>query len=113
MINKRDAAPEEVNESTHINIPSMTEFIAVNEEFTAINNEELNEGLVEDIRENLIDKPIAKIKELYKKYIGAAPRKEIASNAKAMVIMIATMAAENKAIAQAVLSESEETEEEN
>ena len=106
MINKRDAIPAEVNESGHMNIPSMAEFIAVNEASESIKDEKLNEGIVEDIRENLIGKPITKIKELYKKYIGADPRKEIASNAKAMITMIATMAAENKVIAKAVLMES-------
>jgi hypothetical protein len=68
--------------------------------------EEANEGTVEDIRTNLIDKPIAKIKDLYKKYIGNDPAKNIAGNAKAMVTMIATMAAENKELASKLLSES-------
>ena len=68
--------------------------------------DDVNEGTVEDIRSNLIDKPIAKIKELYKKYLGKSPAANIAGNAKAMVTMIATMAAENKELASKLLSES-------
>lgn len=74
----------------------------------SVDESKINEGVVEDIRANLIDKPVAKIKELYKKHIGIDPRKEIASNAAAMITMIATMAAENKVLAKALLMESEE-----
>lgn len=72
--------------------------------------EDASESTVEDIRSVLIDKPVEKLREIYKRVIGADASGKLADNAKAMVMTIATMAAETPALAKQLMMESAEEE---